>query len=51
MCKYEELVELLDEVGVLQLQDEWALQVQALIELHRLSKEKAGQEFRPPPAP
>ncbi len=41
MCKYEELVELLDEVGVLQLQDDWALQIQALIEYHRLSKEKS----------
>lgn len=41
MGKYEELVELLDEVGVLQLQDDWALQIQALIESHRLSKEKS----------
>lgn len=43
MCKYEELVELLDEVGVLQLQDEWALQIQAMIEKHRRRKDKSSE--------
>lgn len=41
MGKYEELVDLLDEAGVLQLQDEWALQTQALIERHRRSEEES----------
>lgn len=41
MGRYEELVDLLDEVGVLQLQDEWALQIQALIERHRRSEEES----------
>jgi len=33
--KYEELVELLEEVGVLQLDTEWAEQIQRLIAEHR----------------
>lgn len=32
MSKYAELVALLDDAGVLALQDEWALEVQRLIE-------------------
>lgn len=35
--EYLELVELLDEVGVLQLEDDWALQIQELITRHRLN--------------
>lgn len=35
MTPYEELVELLREVGVLQLDDEWALRIQAFIEQHK----------------
>lgn len=34
MRKYEELVELLEEVGVLQLEDDWAIQIQSLIKSH-----------------
>jgi hypothetical protein len=41
MSKYEELVELLEEVGVLQLEDEWAVQIQKLIAAH---KKKTLQE-------
>ena len=41
MGRYEELVDLLDEVGVLQLQDEWALQIKALIERHRRREEES----------
>jgi hypothetical protein len=35
--EYLELVELLDEVGVLQLEDDWAQQIQELITQHRLN--------------
>ena len=35
--EYLELVELLDEVGVLQIEDEWAQQIQELITRHRLN--------------
>lgn len=38
MDKYDELVELLEEVGVLQLEDEWAEQIQDLITMHRLNE-------------
>lgn len=34
---YNELVELLDEVGVMQLEDEWAEKIQDLITMHRLN--------------
>lgn len=36
--KYQELVELLEEVGVLQLDTDWAEQIQELIERHKESK-------------
>lgn len=35
--EYDELVELRDEVGVLQLEDEWAERIQDLITQHRLN--------------
>lgn len=38
MDKYDELVDLLEEVGVLQLEDEWAVQIQDLITCHRLNE-------------
>ena len=40
MDKYEELVDLLEEVGVLQLEDEWALQIRDLIKSHRTTDEE-----------
>lgn len=46
MSKYEELVELLDDVGVLQLQEEWALQIKALIDKHRLTEKKINQQHK-----
>jgi hypothetical protein len=33
--KYRELLELLEEVGVMQSEDDWAQQIQELIEQHR----------------
>ncbi|QHJ82186.1 MAG: hypothetical protein [Bacteriophage sp.] len=39
MSKYKELVDLLDEVGVLQLEDEWAVQIQSLIKSHAKAEE------------
>lgn len=50
MDKYEELVDLLEEVGVLQLQDEWAKQIQDLISSHRLADKETNQP-RPTQAP
>lgn len=35
MSKYRELVELLEELGVLQLDTEWALEIKKLIESHK----------------
>lgn len=35
MSKYRELVELLEELGVLQLDADWALEIQKLIESHK----------------
>ena len=43
MNKYDELVELLDEVGVLQLEDEWAVQIQDLIGSHRINDSGADE--------
>gem|GEM_PF-6157870 len=35
--RYDELVDLLEEVGVMQLEDEWAEQIQDLVTVHRLN--------------
>lgn len=35
MSKYKELVELLEELGVLQYDEEWAIQIRELIESHK----------------
>lgn len=43
MNKYDELVELLDEVGVLQLEDEWAVQIQDLIDSHSINDSGAEE--------
>jgi len=40
VSKYKELVDLLDEVGVLQLGDDWALQIQSLIKSHGNAEEE-----------
>lgn len=40
MSKYKELVDLLEEVGVLQLEDEWALQIQSLIKSHSKTEDR-----------
>lgn len=50
MEKYKELVSLLEDLGVLQLEDEWAIEIQKLIASHRSSK-KEGNQPRPPQAP
>lgn len=39
MDKYEELVDLLEEVGVLQLDDEWAERIQSLIKRNELEED------------
>lgn len=39
MSKYKQLVDLLEEVGVLQLEDDWAIQIQSLIEYHRKAED------------
>ena len=44
MDKYDELVDLLEEVGVLQLEDEWAEQIQDLITSHRFSEEDESHD-------
>lgn len=36
--KYRELVALLEEVGVLQLEDDWAEQIQEMIKDHKAGK-------------
>lgn len=41
--KYEELVDLLEEVGILQLQDDWAVEIQELIELHKTDESGASE--------
>ena len=40
MDKYDELVDLLEEVGVMQLEDEWAEQIQDLVRRHRLEEDE-----------
>jgi hypothetical protein len=37
MSKYQELVGALEEAGVLQLKDEWAVEIQRLIQSHKSS--------------
>ena len=44
MNNYDELVDLLEEVGVLQLEDDWAMKIQALIKRHRLNEEAASHD-------
>lgn len=44
MNNYDELIDLLEEVGVLQLEDEWAMQIQALINRHRSNEEAASHD-------
>lgn len=38
MSKYRELVELLQKMGVLQLDTEWAVEIKRLIESHKAKR-------------
>lgn len=47
MNKYKELVELLEEVGVLQLEDDWAIQIQSLIKSQGKDEEEDVTKWCP----
>jgi hypothetical protein len=41
MSKYSELIQLLEEIGVMQLDDPWAEKIKALVKKHKTGKVEA----------